>query len=827
MRKYSPKGSSTKVNSPYFDLLESSSIDSFAKDSGSLKNFYNGLPGNLNLDIEQFTTARLITTGEPRLVAPTSSPKISTGSPSKISTGSLSREGRDLPIVKGHKLALLQKSHSGLNSIESDPSLKYMVYQTQVESDNTKELQYQLVENHDEEMQKTSAKQDMDSGEIDKGLLLAAKKVGYHQLDSVQSLYDIIKENPLALPITTMTTKISPLLPVLIDQHPSANISALLTTSDFKSPVPNTKYNNTLPLNEFLNSKVGKLLEELFESEITYVSSLNILITYYVQPLLIAQPYDCGVPIIFISQVIESLIRNHTELVRCFRLDFYSENSVIKFVSSVESLAIDVHLYKDYCDLYEEVLKIMNSIKFIGQNYVNKEYINGWQNYLEATQPISKHMDLSFVSLIQRPISRVSKYRLIIETIIKQVQSHKISFLQDTEEKEYLESFLEINEKIKFKLNQINENSEKIDVKSVGDKINSFLNFEKFKSLLGFELNLQIFGKALLCGVSIVVWLLSTGTGVEKKVQGQNMGVFLFKSHLIISEVIFRKKFKKYEIKFIIPLSKCQLFSELKESDGGLTSDYQYSLKIIYEQEYCQFEVLIVLITKKEYMIWKDHLETMINFVNGKYNLDYSQTFAPLILYSPVEIIPYDIYLDHKPTYYKYRLACYFKKPISINVMFDLRNTDLEEISSFAGYVNNLNYFQKNGDEKLTIYIRKSERSIGERKMLGLISKELIDVLKDNGTLEKKGKLKKSLSWSSLKFSRSIFHNQASPNPLTGQDDKTPSLSAATIDELQFSFKSTGLAGVNHQLLVPILMAKLAPVPDSIESQYIYRIITD
>lgn len=536
-----------------------------------------------------------------------------------------------------------------------------------------------------------------------------------------------------------------------------------LTTSDYVSPLPITSFSPVDKPRNLQKYKLQKVIEELLDSEENYVVSITMLLNYYLEPLVNDKTDGCGIPLIFIKELLDKLIENHTAMMHQLRFLYqqprYRKNeesvnyTAAQFTIMIFELGIDIYIYEEYCNIYEDVLKLVRDFDYINLNNrkaLNTTWVKGWENYLEATQPVSKRMDLSFMSLIQKPISRAAKYRLIVESFLKYTCS-----CNDSDNYNTIYQYYEL---IKSKLNKLNKNTRLSKDHDVGLTINTLLNFEN--SSIGMQLSLQFFGTCLMVGSLIVAW-------IEKDVEkSSTMGAFLYKSHLILSEISYRRV-KKYDIKFIVPLSICSLFKDPNEKDGGLYTNFPYTTKLVFEDKFCQFEIMIINVTRKEHLVWQDHLDTLINFVNGPYTLDYSRsnTHKLLIVY-PDTICPYDVSPLDASIYRRSKYFCYFKNPIFAKVMinfFNYRgNMDDNSILSFT--CNLMIACPPANVRNISIIVTKTERINAEMNLMHIWSNELPLVFHIKRENMYKPAIKKSSSWSHLKMGMGSFRGLRTSN---------------------------------------------------------------
>lgn len=523
-----------------------------------------------------------------------------------------------------------------------------------------------------------------------------------------------------------------------------------LTTSDYISPIPALTFS---PQDKSITTqkyKLQKVLEELLDSEENYVVSLTLLLNYYLEPLVSNNIYRCGLPLITIKNLLSILIESHTNMLQQLRSLYHHprnqdcERSIIYIATEVAKnifdIGINVPIYEEYCNVYESVLKIIKDSDHINSKYKkdsNQAWVKGWKNYLEATQPISKRMDLSFLSLVQKPISRVAKYRLIIESLLKYSGTNS--------------SIYTYCNLVKSKLNELNDNSREFIMNDNSSKINNFLNFDG--TSFGIDLSLEFFGKCLMIGSLSVVWVENDN---EKS---STMGVFLYKSHLIMSDISIRRN-SKNEINFIIPLSICNLFSDPRECDGGLYSKYPHTMKVLFEYQYCQYEILIISINKTEQDVWYNYLDTLINHVNGPFKLGYtSSDSSKLIILYPENIIPYDVSLLKVSSYRKFKDYCYFKNPISLNIMieFPIYQETMQNRYVLIEEGNQPMIYPQAYSHTILIVITKMERASAEMNLASMWSKELPLIFPNMQENKNKPTIKKSSSWSLLKIGMGSF----------------------------------------------------------------------
>lgn len=462
-----------------------------------------------------------------------------------------------------------------------------------------------------------------------------------------------------------------------------------------KSPVPQIEYSPGVIISPS-ELKIKHLVQEIIGSETVYYELLDLTLKHYVSPLLnfSTNTFGSGIPLLLLSTIIEDLLKLHKEL---YSVPFHSKsvNSIDEIVGlvceTISSIVSQFYIYVQYCDIFQDILNMLNDSHEEEMSF--KSLLRSLNRYLEATQPITKSHDLSFISLIQKPITRFGKYRLFLEALLK-------LFASTTHQESYTVTLQALNLTMKS-LNVINKETVRLQVNKTS-KLISILD----PSLINVPLS--FFGKNYLVGSILIAWM------ELENLQYSQVSAVLFKSHLILCQ---QGHFRRAHT-FIIPLSKCSLVSDEKESEGGLYSTYPYSFKLIIQVDRCHYELLIVCISQTEYSIWLQHLQTLVLFVNGPCNMKFEDEDEELSLLSslPGQMSPSNLSLSVEDK--QLRNSCYFQRPINVEVknsIFPL-NFSRSESTSFLSK-GAFNYFK--------IRISKRERVRLERKIGDCWSDEL------------------------------------------------------------------------------------------------------
>ncbi|CCH44131.1 Rho guanine nucleotide exchange factor 9 [Wickerhamomyces ciferrii] len=561
-------------------------------------------------------------------------------------------------------------------------------------------------------------------------------------------------------------------------------------------------YNEFSPRSKAAFHRV-KAIEEIIETEESYISCLKMLANTYLESLILKG--NDGIPIRLIHGYTEVLISNHqnflSELKSIFQLPYKhlqecdktihnDDNNELKsrinelvtcdsplmaalVCKHITTSSISLFIYQEFSSLHDLVLKLINSKD--SDPEFGLTLTKGYQNFLESTQIGNNRMDLSFQSLIQKPISRIAKYKLFLENLLKLTSIQEDPFCHSSIE----DSLHKIDEQIK--------------------QINRYGLQEKFKANLLFEslifnnktlkFPVEYLGLPILSGSLHCSWV-----GKNRQIYSQILGAFLFKTHLVLAYI---QKEYKFEVKFLIPLSVCKKIDINSNDDddgnnnnsnmGGIMTNYKNSFKLIFEYNYTLIEVLCSTSDEFENKIWKDKLDILINHVNGPYKFDYSSSNSndENGTYCSSIIPPFTLPLDAKINKFKsIRLKndknnifnhCYFSDVIMINI--ELINDEENSIKYPYTYRSNSN--ENSSTTGMIIQFKEIEKARVEYLLQDLWSDELIS----NGLVKRKKTIKnKSNSTSrryhqgSLRSLRSFgSRNLQTDDSINNDDDNTTS----------------------------------------------------
>ncbi|CAI5755863.1 unnamed protein product [Candida verbasci] len=554
------------------------------------------------------------------------------------------------------------------------------------------------------------------------------------------TLTTVIEDSPLQ---RSPSPKISHKTPfkketIINEQHPKFQTISwpIIQTSSYSdlmiSPKPNNSYSPIHSQQLNIQKNLYCILNEIELSESSYFNQLKSLQANYYQELInnSSRKIEIPIPIINTNIILISLCQIHENLHRLIREVFNNQSDLFikgnKIIDLINHYGICVYWYRWYCSLHELMSSLITNISIRNGNSDNTNWFKGWQNFMEGAQPILKCKDLSFISLSHKPIDRIVKYRLFIENIRKDYVKLKHGFTFDQDQEYWNTS---------RKLKIINEES-----RELYDR-NAYLQSE-LKKLIWIDLKYEtypnfydfnFFGHPMFIGLVNIIYMKSLVPVIE------NCPVLLFKSHLIICQ--YEKHhhhyfpFRKYSIKFIIPLMKCKI---MNNDTTGLFINYTYSFKIIFKLNLTTYELIFCFLNELDCDNWYDGINTLINFVNDN-NFDEEYDEINYFQQIPNYISPKGINLHHSD-FQKLRKNCYFDDLKIVQIKFDpLLNVilppDIFENKIFENLRNEGN---------LQLILKKQDLMINERWFNEIIDPRLI--IYTNYEDSKRYKLMKSLS---------------------------------------------------------------------------------
>lgn len=429
--------------------------------------------------------------------------------------------------------------------------------------------------------------------------------------------------------------------------------------------------------------KRQRLIEEIVQSEYDYINMLEALQRGYLE-VLSSKKY---IPITLLNIIVTLILERHRHFYN--KVQASVEKRVKRFIQRsnddpgtssayLDSLdfcaemsnlmsnnVIQVEQYKNYSFLYNQIRDLLVKLRHEGQNTELNELLINIQTYMESKcffYPYRR--DLGFPAMTHVPISRATKYRLFLESMVvltKDVTEIDFKESKTCKPERYTTMIKASLEKIYRTLEDINKESYD-DCKDLKlPAIQERLHFKETKEFIPIE----AMGNCFMAGCIATVWVSRKGTlnkpGTLRQtrsfsnlyrnarriqVKASQFGAFLFKSYLILADIPATTNvhiLQSWEVQFSIPLASCRIVDlsqdfESDEAVKGLHSNHKYTLKIMFEHNFQILEVLLVHPNQKDFEIWRQQLDLFINTVNGPYEFNSTYHASSYALDSPSQL---------------------------------------------------------------------------------------------------------------------------------------------------------------------------------------------
>lgn len=310
---------------------------------------------------------------------------------------------------------------------------------------------------------------------------------------------------------------------------------------------------------------------------------------------------------------------------------------LFKVIQLLENDSINVSCYGEYCSLFNRIVSF--SIKRGIENYkrnsiaISNDYIVSHRN-LQQNIFIDQRLDTRFISVVQMPTNRITRYKLMIGSLLKNIHLD--------ESPEFVNSFKQSELKLGELVDNVNH--------YVGESNRKYEQLDEFKKIfdgtapkLNPKSSTVIYTKCPLSplffdNLSFInldgsLTLVYFDDDLNRLVSFNAIAA-VFDSHLIIGKPssIYQGK---AEILLALPLISIlnhkEIISNLNSSNVfyTLATQYESTLNITFENNFKVHEIALVFVNQMELNIWIDYLSnslknnsTLLN--NFKYEWNFS-----------------------------------------------------------------------------------------------------------------------------------------------------------------------------------------------------------
>lgn len=336
-------------------------------------------------------------------------------------------------------------------------------------------------------------------------------------------------------------------------------------------------------------------MEELVVSEENYVAHLKVLGCYYLDSFRL-QHMCPPQPIVELQQAIAHLIRNHSVLASSLR-DVFSSSSdrAVRMAHLVCAHGIDTSCYSKYIELFHYVRDLLHA---------NPCWFRCWESYLRLIH--TGHSDLSFMSLLHKPLARIARYKLYLEAFIGCSNSNIT--LQYPYHR-CLQS-----------LQIINETSISAEEYARARLLNDICDFSKLAK--NVTICLQFFGTCVFSSCVQAAWM------AHRSLVSQVYAMFVFRHYLVLAQVAHRW-LRRLLVAFVVPLLGLRFYHSPSDTCGGIFSRYSLCSKLDFTDSFRRYELLFVAANCSQHETWRLLFHTRGELTSHKCLFKVPATIVP------------------------------------------------------------------------------------------------------------------------------------------------------------------------------------------------------
>ncbi|KAH3671854.1 hypothetical protein OGAPHI_000040 [Ogataea philodendri] len=385
-----------------------------------------------------------------------------------------------------------------------------------------------------------------------------------------------------------------------------------------------------------------KQVKELLNTEEVYVKALKVLKEVYINYLSTTGP----IPLFFgrFARAVDMLLEEHNHflegLVKLYHDWIKLGNSTETCKSSIHSPMFETHIprsedhlhlekiadwilqnaisvptYSSYCQLVPKILEFAESKNV---NQYNASSIVIYNDYMVEHQDVAssyflqQQLDIRFISLIQMPTNRISRYRLIADSLLQKSK--------DDMDFSLVEKLNKCVSTIGDKCTQINKNVGKGAKKEAQSQVLKQMMTSSIKQISQNPYYFDNMGYLTMVAAFATVWLN------DESIKYEYLGSILFDSHLVL---VRPYKHRQLGVKMVLPISS--IFCIQDEDFGArgmLYTTYTNSFKIHFENNFKQYEIAVIFTSDSEKKIWLTRLNKAVSKwtrdIGSHHNFSYS-----------------------------------------------------------------------------------------------------------------------------------------------------------------------------------------------------------
>lgn len=297
-------------------------------------------------------------------------------------------------------------------------------------------------------------------------------------------------------------------------------------------------------------------------------------------------------------------------------------------VSLLEREAIDVSCYGEYCSLFNRIVSfaIHRGIESYKRNSIaiSNDYIVSHRN-LQQNIFVDQRLDTRFISVVQMPTNRITRYKLIMGSLLKNIDLDHPPLVTNA----YRQAELKLGElvdNVNHYVGEANRKYEQLDqFKTIFDGMTPKLN-PKSTSTSYAKLPLPALFMDNLSFINLAgpLTLVYYDENLAKLVHFNSIAA-VFDSHLIVGKpsTIYPNK---ADIVLALPLVAVINHAEIASSFDmssrfyTLATQYEAAINVTFENNFKIHEVALVFPTLDELTLWTDTLGNALRRISSSLN---------------------------------------------------------------------------------------------------------------------------------------------------------------------------------------------------------------
>ncbi|PVH14950.1 uncharacterized protein CXQ87_005228 [Candidozyma duobushaemuli] len=370
------------------------------------------------------------------------------------------------------------------------------------------------------------------------------------------------------------------------------------------------------------DTKSNYIMDELISTEEAFVSSLKILRYHVIEAFLQrCKLRGCRCfALEILAQTASCILEMHESLLHLRGQDF------------LERVTFNLRHYETYVRYYVNADAFSYLVLNETSNFTT-EFTNSVLHNLEnkSNSETAGKLDLSILSLVQKPMARIVKYQLLIASLSKTNPE---------------------NETIRRSLTSVRMSLSKINCK-LDRKVNSTERTRSLSEIVRFDQTIgqcpSYYGQLRFASVSSFAWPQFKRSLTMQKTVAL---LLFFETNLVICE--YRSGMRRKTPLLVLPYDACSIVKNHLDFDGGLTNHSESCIKIRYHFQDCEYEAILGF----------PNSDARVEALSSIPNVPRSSSSYGVESFLPDSVAPSDIKIESSGVAQRKYQQCYFRKVI-------------------------------------------------------------------------------------------------------------------------------------------------------------------